>query len=335
MFFHGFRSISFTACAALIACGTLAAQTAPAKLAFDVATIKPPPPLDPAKMAADMQAGKTPRLGMHISGDRVEIFDVPLKGLIASAYNVQRYQVTGPDWLASEHFDIEAKFPEGAGKDDVAAMLQSLLADRFKLVAHRETAEHKVLALVVAKGGPKLKESKATPQPIDPKAPLKPGEMTFDAADGPIRMTRNHDGSTTLNLGAKGIITQKFDAQNQTLHLDSSMVTMAGFADTLSTILTQMGGLQVADMTGLKGNYEVSVQISLADLMALARSQGFVTPPLPKGGAADAGPAMASDPSGGTSVYQSVKQLGLNLEERKAPVEQLIVDHVGKQPTEN
>lgn len=316
--------------------GSLAAQTAPAKRMFDVATIKPAAPLDPQQIAADMRAGKTPRIGPHISADRAEYFYTPLKALIAAAYKMQGYQVSGPDWLATDRFDIEATLPEGASKDDVPAMLQALLADRFKLVAHRETAEHKVLALIVSKGGPKLKESTATPEPIDPDAPLKPGEMTFDGPDGPIRMTRNHDGSMTLNMGAKGTMTQKLDAQNQSLRIDSNMVTMAGFADTLSAIMTQMGGTQVVDMTGLKGNYEVSVEIPLADLMAMARSQGFRPPPAPGGAAANASAApTASDPGGGTSVYQSVKQLGLELEERKAPVEQLVVDHVEKTPTEN
>lgn len=316
--------------------GALVAQTAPAKLTFDVATIKPAAPLDPQTIAADMQAGKMPRIGPHVSADRAEYYYFPLKSMIAAAYKVKDYQVSGPDWLASDRFDIEATLPEGASKDDVPAMLQALLADRFKLVAHRETAEHKVLALIVSKGGPKLKESSAPPPPIDPNAPLKPGEMTFDGPDGPIRMTRNHDGSMTFNMGAKGTMTQKLDAQNQSVRIDSNMVTMAGFADTLSAIMTQMGGTQVVDMTGLKGNYEVSVEIALSDLMAMARSQGFGPPPPPSGAAANAaaGPT-ASDPSGGTSVYQSVKQLGLELEDRKAPVEQLVVDHVEKQPTEN
>ena len=56
-------------------------------------------------------------------------------------------------------------------------MLQALLEERFKLAAHRDNQEHPVLALVVGKDGPKLKESPATTEPIDENAPLKPGEM--------------------------------------------------------------------------------------------------------------------------------------------------------------
>ena len=158
-------------------------------------------------------------------------------------------------------------------------MLQALLADRFKLVAHRETADHKVLALIVSKGGPKLKESTAKPEPIDPNAPLKPGEMTLDGPDGPIRMTMKSRRIDDFQHGREGHDDAEIRRTEPDLHLDSSMVTMAGFADTLSAIMTQMGGRQVVDMTGLKGNYEVSVEIALADLMTLARSQGFVRRP--------------------------------------------------------
>ena len=91
------------------------------------------------------------------------------------------------------------------------------------------------------------------------------------------------------------------------------------------------------DMTDLKGNYQVAVEISLADIMAMARAQGMNLPMAPaSGGAAGASPAAAaSDPGGGSSVFASVKKLGLKLEPRKAKVEQLVIDHVEKTPTEN
>ena len=152
-------------------------------------------------------------------------------------------------------------------------------------------------------------------------------------------MTRNADGSTTINMGAKGTMTQRMDMQAQTMTLESSTVTMAGFADMLTNVL-QMGGgggRQVVDMTGLKGNYQVAVEISIADAMAVARAQG-INPPMapPGGGAAGASPAAAaSDPGGGSTVFASVKKLGLKLEPSKAKVEQLVIDHVEKTPTED
>jgi len=321
----------------LFACSIASGQAPKAKLAFDVATVKPSPPLDPQKIASDMAAGKMPRMGAHVTASRAEYIQMPLKSLIAVAYGVKPYQITGPDWLASERFDIEATLPEGATKDDAPAMLQALLADRFKLNAHRDTEEHKVLALVAGKGGPKLKETSEQPKPLDENAPLKPNQMMINGPEGPVRMTRNPDGSATLDMGTRGTMTQRFDAETRSIRIDSSMVTMAGFADTLSSILAPMGGEQVVDMTGLKGNYAVSIELSLADLMSIARSAGFAPPPTQGGGAAaNAGPAAAaSDPSGGASVFQSVEQMGLKLEERKAPVEQLVIDHVEKAPTEN
>jgi uncharacterized protein (TIGR03435 family) len=264
---------------------------------------------------------------------------VSLKDLIAIAYAVKAFQITGPAWLATERFDIVAKMPDGASKDDAPKMLQALLAERFKLAAHRDTQEHPVLALVVGKDGPKLKESPAAAEPIAEDAPLKSGEMKVAGPDGPVRVTRNADGSTTVNMGAKGKITQRMDMQARTMTLESSTVTVAGFADMLTNVL-QMGGgggRQVVDMTDLKGNYQVALEISLADLMAMARAHGINVPAAPAGGgAADNSPASAaSDPGGGSTVFASVKKLGLKLEPRQAKVEQLVIDHVEKTPTEN
>jgi uncharacterized protein (TIGR03435 family) len=319
---------------------TLSSQPAPAtKLEFDVASVRPSAPLDMQKMAADMQAGKMPNFGIHINGLRAEYNYATMKSLIASAYKLKEYQVTGPAWLATDHFDIVAKMPDGATKDDAPAMLQTLLADRFKLVAHRETQEHPVLALVVGKGGPKMKESPGDAPALDPDTPLKPGEMQMDTPDGPARMTIDmKNGGATINMGAKGIIKYSVDPQSMMMHMTSSKTTMAALADTLTQMMTQMGGgsgRQVLDMTELKGNYEVTLEFSLADMMAAARAQGFDVPG-GGGSASGGGAAVASDPGGGGStVSASVEKLGLKLEQRKAPVEQVIVDSVEKTPTEN
>src|SRR5664279_6215744 len=79
--------------------------------------------------------------------------------ILTNAYGVKNYQVTGPGWLDTERYDITAKVPKGATKDDLKLMLQGLLAERFKLTLHHETKELPMYALVVGKGGPKLKES--------------------------------------------------------------------------------------------------------------------------------------------------------------------------------
>ena len=305
------------------------AATTPARLAFDVATVKPSPPPDMAKVQADIQAGRLPKFGPHVGASQAEYSFMSLKDLIALAYKVKAYQVTGPDWLATQRFDILAKMPDSASKDDAPVMLQALLEDRFKLTVHRDTQEHPVLGLVVGKGGPKLKKSTAVAVAIDEDAPLKPGEMKMDLPDGPGRMTRNADGSTTVNMGTKGTFSQKIDGQ--TLRIEASSITMGGFADMLTQIM-QMGGTsgrEVVDMTGLKGNYQATVAISIADLMATARAQGMNGPGPGRGGGASGVPTT-SEPDGGSTVYSSVQALGLKLENRKAPVERLVVDHAEK-----
>jgi uncharacterized protein (TIGR03435 family) len=90
-------------------------------------------------------------------------------------------------------------------------------------------------------------------------------------------------------------------------------------------------GRQIVDMTGLKGHYDVSLAIPIADLIAMARAQGMDVPNLPGAGPAGA----ASDPSGSGSMFTSVQTLGLRLESRKAAVDQVVVDKAEKVPTEN
>jgi len=290
-----------------------------------------------AKIAAAAQAGQMPKMGPHIDGARAEYTFMSLKDLITVAYKVKPFQITGPDWLAGQRFDIVAKLPDGASKDDSPKMLQALLAERFKLEVHRDSSEHPVLALVVGKGGPKLKESPEAPKAVDESAPLKPGEMQTDSADGPIRMTVGKDGSATVDMGMKGKMSYKMDLGTKSMHLDANMITMGGLADML-TQFSQIGGgggRQVVDMTELKGYYQVAMDISLADLMNMARAAGMDVP-AGAAGAPSANPSdAASDPSGSSTLLTSVQAFGLKLESRKAKVEQLIVDHAEKSPTGN
>ena len=147
------------------------------KLAFEVASVKPAAPIDIQKLAQQMMqgGGEMPKIGPHVDGAQAEYTYMALRELIVTAYKVKPYQITGPDWLANTRFDIKAKMPDGSKKDDAPEMLQSLLEDRFRLVVRRETKEHPVLALVVGKGGPKLKAAEPA-KAIDENAPLQPGE---------------------------------------------------------------------------------------------------------------------------------------------------------------
>jgi uncharacterized protein (TIGR03435 family) len=290
-----------------------------------------------AQIAAAAQSGEMPRLGPRVDGARAEYIFMALKDLISLAYKVKPFQITGPDWMATQRFDIIAKLPDGASKDDVPQMLQALLEDRFKLALHRESKESPVLGLVVGKGGPKMKESAEAPKPIDAAAPLAPGERQIDSPDGPMRMTVNaKNGSSTMNMGAKGTVSYSMDPATRSMKIEASQVTMGGFADMLSSLSQAGGGQQVKDMTGLTGNYQVALSFSMEDLMNMARAQGVAVPNLPAEASAAATPAdAASDPGGSSTLLRAVESMGLKLESRKAVVEQLIIDHVEKIPTAN
>jgi uncharacterized protein (TIGR03435 family) len=98
---------------------------------------------------------------MSIDTGRLNYTNVTLKDVLGKAYLVQSYQITGPDSIEIERFDIAAKIPAGAAQDQIPLMLQSLLADRFNLTIHRETKELPVYALTPAKNGPKLKAAES------------------------------------------------------------------------------------------------------------------------------------------------------------------------------
>jgi len=294
---------------------------------FDVVSVRPAAPIDQATMLATLRSGKRPQT-MKIEGSRATYTYMSLKELIAYGYKVRAYQVSGPDWLATDRFDIAAKMPDGASKDDVPAMLKAMLIDRFKLAAHIETKDHPVLGLMAAKGGSKLQEAPA-PAPLDPDAPLKPGETRMDTVDGPIVLARNTDGSTTYKMGTGGAFTLKVDGDTGTMHMTGNGMTLKGLAMMLTT-LGGGNGRQVVDMTGLTSHYELAVEFSLSDLVNSLRDQGLDIPGRPDGPA-----SSASDPGGDTTVTDALSKLGLKLEKSHAMIEQLVVDRAEKDPTEN
>jgi uncharacterized protein (TIGR03435 family) len=329
----------------LLAAGTGYGQTAAAPQ-FEVASVKPAA-LDMLKLAQTMQtSGEMPKIGKQVNGARAEYIFMGLLELISEAYGVKPTQITGgPDWmknpLSAPRFDIFAKMPDGAKAEDAPKMLQALLEDRFKLKVHRENKERQVMALVVGKGGSKLEES-TEGKDFDENTPLKPGEREIDSPEGKIRIqvdTKN--GSSVTNMGKRGTWTQSFDREKGALHYQGSQMTMGAFADMLTgmTQLTGGSGFQIVDQTGLKGNYVVKFDLSLADIMKMVQAMGMAVPDLPAAGAgrgANAAPAdAASDPGGSNSSFTSVQALGLDLKPRKAAVDQLIIDHVEKTPIEN
>jgi len=327
-----------TLCSIAVLATTAAfSQTKPA---FEVATIKPSAPLDAAKLAATLQAGGKMPFGANVNLLRAEYTYLDLKSLISYAYNVKPYQVTGPDWMSTTRFDIVAKMPEGSKKEDAPKMMQALLEERFKLATHRTSTERPVLALVNTKGGPKLKPSESKPAAIDENAPLKPGEMKMDGTDGPVLVKVDmKTGSSQIDMGLKGKMSYSVNPATRTLHIDFSMMTMSGLADMITQLFAQIGGTggrQVVDMTGIEGNYDASVDLSLAEIIAMARAVGMDVPTGAPAAAAPGNVPVASDPDGGgTSLTDAVQAMGLKLESRKAAVDQFVVEHIEKTPTEN
>jgi uncharacterized protein (TIGR03435 family) len=122
-------------------------QAAAAPLEFEVASVKPAKGSNAARV-----------VNLAINHGRANIAASPLRRIIAQAYDVQTVRVLGgPGWLDTDLYDIVAKTDKAdASKDEVQAMMQALLADRFKLALHRETKELPVYEVAVAKNGPKL-----------------------------------------------------------------------------------------------------------------------------------------------------------------------------------
>jgi uncharacterized protein (TIGR03435 family) len=126
------------------------AAAAQGQPSFEVASIRP---------AVDQ--GGPLRVTGRVEADGINLSNVTLRNCIQRAYRLKSYQVTGPDWMSTQRYMSVAKASGPAPEETILRMLQTLLAERFKLVFHRETKEMPVYALVVAKNGPKIKESPA------------------------------------------------------------------------------------------------------------------------------------------------------------------------------
>jgi uncharacterized protein (TIGR03435 family) len=99
-------------------------------------------------------------LSINTDGGVARYTHLTLRVLIAIANQIDNSRVVGgPPWLDTQVYDVVAKLPPGAPKSAIPAMLERLLRDRFKVAVHRESKEQKVLALVVARNGPKLTRS--------------------------------------------------------------------------------------------------------------------------------------------------------------------------------
>jgi uncharacterized protein (TIGR03435 family) len=296
--------------------------------AFEVASVRKSPPPDYQKMIEGLRQGRRPD-SSRVDGSRATYTYMSLKQLIAYAYKLRIYEVSGPDWLSTDRMDIAAKLPDGATEDDAPDMMRALLEDRFKLAAHKETKDAPVLGLMLAKGGPKLTESTAPVETIDANAELQPGQSRMDTVDGPVLLVRNPDGSTTYHMGPRGTFTLKFDIETRSMRMTATGMSMRG----LALMMTSLGGgegKQVVDMTGLTGRYDVTAEFSMNDLMQSLKDQGIELPQRP----GDGPDSVASDPGGGATLSSALSKMGLRMEKSHAMVQRLVVDHVEMDPTE-
>ena len=285
-----------TSLAVLFGCAVMQAQPA-TKLEFEVASIKPSPP--PAPGMAILVGCR----GGPGSSDPAlyTCQNISLSNLVTMAYRIAYYELSAPDWATVTRFDLRAKMPEDTTKEQLALMMQSLLADRFKLAVHRESREIQRYELTVAKNGPKFKEA-AAPAPAD-SAAIAPGPPKLDKEGYPV-------------IGPRGGMAIMYDKAR----LYQPEMTMTMLAGQLSA---QMRG-PVVDATGLTGKYEISLYWSAGDSLRTAA-------PTPGGG-----PTPVDTVSTGPDLKQALQeQLGLRVESKKGPVEFVIVDHAEKTPTEN
>ncbi|HWE52706.1 MAG TPA: TIGR03435 family protein [Bryobacteraceae bacterium] len=296
--------------------------------AFEVATVKPAGPMQ--NLPAQVLSGKI-HIGMRVEGDRVDIGSMSLASLIQTAYKVKPWQVAGPGWISDQRFDIVATIPAGVPHDQVPQMLQALLADRFKLTVHHETREHSVYALVVAKGGVKMlpvAESDAQPNPDAAK-----NGFAIDTPNG--KMSINVDGKgggAVVNSPETGKMRVSV-GPDRTMIMEAERMTVPMLVEQLSSFVDR----PVMDATGLKGSYQMKLELSMENLMQAARSRGFDVPMFSGGrggGRGDAAANAASDPSG-NSIFESIQKLGLKLEPRKMSLDFIVVDSAEKNPTEN
>jgi uncharacterized protein (TIGR03435 family) len=304
--------------AVLAADRPLGAQADDSKITFEVASVKPAGPFVPGAP-----------LGIHggpgtDDPGRITATRATLSDLLMEAYDVWTDQISGPAWLSDSRtyvYAINATMAPGTTKDQFRLMLRNLLAERFHVRLHHDAQTRPGYELVVANGGPKLKEWK----PVTDAAPGKPGVD----GNGFLRLPPSAGPGMAVRIprsGGTAPIRMTFRE------------SMAGFCRGLGFNINRSNGApagspqpRVVDRTGLTGIYDFTLEF--AGTMPLPPGTTAPAPP-----ADDAGMPAASDPGEGLpNIFTAVeKQLGLKLVKVKdVPVDVLNVDNADKVPTEN
>jgi uncharacterized protein (TIGR03435 family) len=272
------------------------------KKEFSVASVKP----DSAAMSQDTVYSNFP-LGpgdyYTPNGGLFRATDFPLFVYIAFAYKLTSNDSKAlldqlPKWVTSDRYDIEARGDGNPTKDQMRLMMQSLLADRFKLAVHYEAKQLPVFALVLdkpGKTGPQLQihpsDAQCTTvppgQPAPGSAPAAP-----DTIAGGLPATCG--GIQGLQSSAPGRF--RLGARNVTLGLIANTMTGIGNLDR-----------PVLDQTGLSGTFDFTIEF---------------TPEVP------AGANFQPDESGPTFLEALKDQLGLKLDSKTGTVNVIVLDHI-------
>jgi uncharacterized protein (TIGR03435 family) len=288
----------------LLICGFLpvvCAQTGQS-LQFEVASVKPSPP----------PTGRLPSLPRPQGGPgtsdptRINYRNVPVSMLITQAYAVNAADIVGPAWTTTfdfmggeDRYDIQATLPAGTTKEQFLVMLQNLLAERFALKVHREKREVPASALVLAKNGPKLKESPSVPPGADP------GEKVNVSV-------RGEDGFPVTPPGYSGLFVSVKSGHTRVKFIRYSMDQFAKWTRTQS----KRPGV---DKTSLAGTYDFYLEF--ANDFGTRRTADGATPEIETPGL-DFSAALQTE-------------LGLKLVPDKTEIDFLIIDHIDRRPSGN
>ena len=243
---------------------------------FDVASVKP-------NVSGEVGGGFNMRPGWQLV-----ITNNSLRNIVRNAWGLQNFQIVGgPDWFDRDRFDITAKpGAEPRSREEFFQMIQSLLADRFKLRVHFETREIPIYALV----------------------PVRPGEVgpklsTAMTDCGAVAAAARQGGGPPPPVGERPLCGTRTTPGRMT----AGAVNMESLARNLSNF----AGRIVVDRTGLAGVYDLDLE--------------WLPDQLPPPGSLPAGlpPPPSDAPSLFTAVQE---QLGLRLDSQRGPVEVLVID---------
>jgi uncharacterized protein (TIGR03435 family) len=265
-------------------------QTLPSGPAeFEAASVKVSPSQTPR---GRMRGGPGTEDPGQITFTNVTLFNVILR-----AYDVKAFQLSAPDWLSSQKYDIVARVPRGASKEQANRMLQTLLAERFHLVLHHETKDLQGFELVVGRSGSKLKPSadSGLPDLPPPSTPPKTDVNGYPELNGP---------GLLLMEGLRGQAVVVF------------LTARAQPLSALVELLSREFRMPILDKTGLAGKFDFKLEFAPQAPNAL--------------------PPETSDDSAAPNLTTAVQQqLGLRLSSSKVATDVLIADRADKVPTAN